>query len=49
VGESQPLAVELENPHVERLGEPSVEAGTESCFHETGGRICEGRDGACDL
>ncbi len=43
------LAVELENPRVERLGEPRVEASAERRFQERDGRVGQGCDGVRNL
>ena len=47
--EPHALAVELENPCLERLGEPWVEAGTEYGFEKADGRVGERRDSAHEL
>ena len=47
--ESETLTVELEDPRVERLGEPGVEPSSECRLHESDGRVGERCDGARDF
>ena len=39
MGEAQTQAVDLENPRLERLGEPSLEASADGRLHQSDGRI----------
>jgi len=48
MGEAHTQTVEFENPRLEGLGDPSLEASTDGRFHNRDGRMREGSDGAGD-